>query len=190
MPRGPRLLPAEGIFHLIARANHTVRAFRQSLDFIVFKKRLLRFSMQAGIMIHHYVLMNTHFHLLARVDDTKLLAPTMKALLLSYHHYYRRKYAYKGHLWHSRYRSIIIANEEQKLQCARYIELNPVHAKLCNDPQSYRWSSYHHYAFGTADELIVDAEPTPRERLLYQQFVVSGIDLDYQHLKKQYERGQ
>jgi putative transposase len=37
----------------------------------------------------------------------------------------------------------------------RYVELNPVRAKLVSDPSDYRWSSYRSNGFGVHDRLIV-----------------------------------
>ena len=36
----------------------------------------------------------------------------------------------------------------------RYIELNPVRAKMVRHPKNYLWSSYHHNATGKIDKLI------------------------------------
>lgn len=140
--------------------------------------------------------MHTHFHLLAWVENTKQVAPLMKAINISYHHYYHRKYKYCGHLWHSRYRSIIINNESQWLQCGRYIELNPVHAGLCNDPKNFPWSSYHYHAYGKNDYLIRTDMPllgtfkrqAGLENHAYQEFIKAGIDIDYQRLKNEFEK--
>lgn len=196
MPRGARILPDNGMFHLIARGNNGVKVFRHRYDFLQFKKILLRFVPQANFSIQHYAFMNTHFHLLAWLEDTKILATAMKAILVSYQHYYRRRYGYKGHLWHSRFRSIIMTSDEQWLQCARYIELNPVYADICRNPKDYYWTSYHYHAMGKLDPLINIAKffsgetewKKGVENVAYREFVTAGIDLDYQYLKKQFER--
>lgn len=196
MPRGPRLLPESGMFHLIGRGNNGVRLFRHPLDFRRFKRILITFFPPSVCAIQHYALMPTHFHILAWVEDTRHLAAGMKACCVSYHHSYRRRYPYRGHLWHGRFRSILIEQEEHWLQCARYIELNPVHAGLCCMPDDYPWTSYHFHARGGDDFLLHIARPMPGmptwqrgvENRSYQEFVRAGVDIDYQRLKKQFER--
>ena len=196
MPRGPRILPSEGMFHLIGRGNNRAKLFRHRTDFFRFKQTILRFLPKDLCAIQHYALMSTHFHLLAWVSETHRLASMMKALMVSYQHFYRRRHSYSGHLWHSRFRSIHIANENQWLQCARYIELNPVHAGICRDPGQYRWTSYHFHAFGVCDSLIRIVFPVhgvaKRKRgvrnLAYQELVRAGIDLDYHRLRRLFER--
>jgi putative transposase len=50
--------------------------------------------------------------------------------------------------------SFIVKDESYLLECARYIERNPVRAKIVKEPSDYLWSSYNHYAQGAKDELI------------------------------------
>jgi len=170
--------------------------FRNQDDFMQIKRTLLRFLPAIDLTIRHHALMHTHFHLLAWAGRTTLLAGAMKAALLSYEHYYRRKYGHRGHLWHSRYRSIIIKTDGQYLQCARYVELNPVYAGICRLPEGYRWTSYRYYADGLPDPLVSpDADLLKTEgwtageaNASYRKFVLAGIDLDYQQEKKRFER--
>jgi|GEM_PF-1021772 len=37
--------------------------------------------------------------------------------------------------------------------CGSYVELNPVRARIAEDPKEYRWSSYNAYAYGRADRI-------------------------------------
>src|SRR3546814_13921687 len=46
-----------------------------------------------------------------------------------------------GTLWEGRYKSCLVDSEDYVLRCHRYIELNPVRARLTDDPATYRWSS-------------------------------------------------
>lgn len=196
MPRSARILPPSAMLHLIGRGNNNVRTFRRYDDFANFLFTLIRYSHDSGIFIHHYILMHTHFHLLAWVEDTKKLAGIIKSACIAYHSYFTKRYEYKGHLWHGRFKSIIIKDDSQWLQCARYIELNSVYAGICKDPKDFRWSSYHYYARGKKDELLRpifypmgEIRHNPGKiNDAYRQFVLSGMDIDYQKLKKQFEK--
>jgi len=72
----------------------------------------------------------------------------------SYHHYYRKHYTWFGHLFQGRYRSLPIETEDYLLDCGRYIERNPVRAKLVASPKDWAYSSYNAYAYGAKDSLI------------------------------------
>ena len=82
----------------------------------------------------------------------------MKGINLAYAQHYKRRYSHTGHFWQDRYKSIIISKDEYLLACGSYVELNPVRAKIVEDPKDYIWSSYRVYAYGKKD-VIVDEHP-------------------------------
>ena len=47
-----------------------------------------------------------------------------------------------GSLWEGRYKSSIISQKEYLAACCRYIELNPLRARMVTTPREYQWSSY------------------------------------------------
>ncbi len=59
-----------------------------------------------------------------------------------------------GTLWEGRYKSSLVDSERYLLTLHRYIEMNPVRARLVNTPLNFRWSSHRHYALGADDPLI------------------------------------
>ena len=70
--------------------------------------------------------------------------------------YVNATYGRTGALWEGRYRAAPIDSEAYFLACSRYIELNPVRARMVRHPREYKWSSYHAHAHGTADALVSD----------------------------------
>jgi putative transposase len=111
-------------------------------------------SEQHRAAIHGYVLMKTHFHLLATPETPTAVEKTMHVLGLRYVRYFNRRYARTGTLFEDRYKSPIVDDERYWITCLRYIELNPVRAGIVASPADYRWSSYRAHAFGTTDPLI------------------------------------
>ncbi len=192
MSRPPRILPDDGHFHLIARSNNGTTLCRYADDYLALKKRIRKFCDRGGIEIYKYSLMKTHYHLLGFVPDSQVLATVMRALQVSYFHHYSRRYKYRGHLWHHRFRSIYIQTESHVFQGGRYIELNAVHAGIVSSPEKYRWSSYHFYAYGVEDFLITPnalfAVNSESQRVAYREFIHAGINHDYQRQKKEFEQ--
>ena len=45
-----------------------------------------------------------------------------------------------GTLWEGRYKACLVDTETYVLRCIRYIDLNPVRARMTDDPTSYPWS--------------------------------------------------
>jgi REP-associated tyrosine transposase len=100
-----------------------------------------------GCLIHNYVLMTNHVHLLVTpktVDAINLLFQIISRHLLPYINkkYQRRGNQRRGNLWEGRHKGNILESEAYFLTCMRYIEMNPVRAGMAGHPAMYRWSSY------------------------------------------------
>src|SRR5712692_3731104 len=72
-----------------------------------------------------------------------------------YVQFYNRKYARTGTLWDGRYRGESVADERYLFTCLRYIEHNPVKARMVARPEDYPWSSYRVHAFGAPSTWLV-----------------------------------
>jgi putative transposase len=191
MPRTARTLPPSAMIHLIGRGNNKVGLFKNINDYNQFLHTLFRFLKDEPVFVHNYVLMRTHFHVLAWVEETGCLAALMKSIAVSYNHYYQKQHNYRGHLWHSRFRSIVIKGEPHWAACGRYIELNPVRAGVCDGPEEYPWSSYHYYASDKEDPLVKpikgilgqDCQKSAYNRENYRDFIMAGLELNQRDMK-------
>ncbi len=79
-----------------------------------------------------------------------------KGVSQSYANYYKRAHQHSGHLWQGRFKSFHIDEDGYLLECGRYIERNPVRAKMVKDPAEWSWSSHRHYALGELNDVIDD----------------------------------
>ena len=102
--------------------------------------------------------MSNHPHLLLAIERTEHLPKLMQRLLQGYGRWYKTQHRYWGHVWQGRYKSPLVAQESYYLEAGRYIERNPLRAKLVTKLQDYPWSSYACYATGRADALV-DEDP-------------------------------
>ena len=67
----------------------------------------------------------------------------MKVLKQRFTQWFNRRHQRRGTLWEDRFRSVLVQGECRALQTmAAYIDLNPVRAKICEDPKDYRWCGY------------------------------------------------
>jgi len=105
-------------------------------------------------MIHGYVLMTNHVHLLLTPSAKESIGLLMKQLGQRYVQYINRTYRRSGTLWEGRFRSCIVQDDKYLLSCLRYIELNPVRAGMVEHPADYRWSSYRINAQGEKSKLL------------------------------------
>ena len=56
--------------------------------------------------------------------------------------WYNKRHERKGTLWMERFKSVLVEDGEALKTMAAYIDLNPVRAKLVDDPKDYRWCGY------------------------------------------------
>jgi putative transposase len=92
-----------------------------------------------------YCLMPTHLHLVLKQLKTDGISNFMGNVLNSYTRYFNIKYERKGPLWESRFKNVGVSTDEQLLHLTRYIHLNPSTAKLVEEPEAWKFSSYREY---------------------------------------------
>ena len=109
---------------------------------------LLEAAERYGLAIHAWVLMSNHVHLLLTPDSDKAVSLCMQHLGRRYVRHFNFKYGRTGTLFEGRFKSCLVQSDAYLLACQRYIELNPVRARLVSDPADYVWSSYRCHALG------------------------------------------
>jgi putative transposase len=140
--------------HVWHRGHNHCRVFLDDGDRVVFLAILGRAIRRLNVRMHGYSLMDTHYHGLVTAPDEDALPRTMQLLGREYVDYFNKRYGRTGTLWQGRYKAAVILDERRWLTCLRYIELNPVEAKMVSAPDAYRWTSYRHHAFGEANPLL------------------------------------
>lgn len=159
MPRTARVLVDQGYYHIVTRGIDRRRLFRYKQDYELFLEITAAYLKQFKVCVMNYCLMPNHVHLLIKAELALDLPMFMKAILQVYAAKFRKKYKSTGFIFQNRYKSRLIDNDSYLLECARYIERNPVRAKIVEDAAEYPWSSYHYYAQGRADKIITLPNP-------------------------------
>lgn len=179
----PLRIEIEGAFyHITARGNERRPIFLIERDFTRFLDRLEAIYERYGVMIHAYVLMSNHYHLLLETPSSGLTA-ALHDLNTAYTNYFNRRHDRVGHLFQGRYRSILVDKDNYLLELSRYIHLNPVRAGMVRQPERYRWSSYGSYlSSNSSPEWLQTGEvlgqmdkDLTKGRLKYRQFVEEGL---------------
>ncbi len=146
MPRLPRLQFDGAVYHLTSRGDHGEAIFRDDAD----RQRLLDVLADAcvktGWLVHAYVLMPNHYHILLETPRANLV-DGMRWLQGTYTIRYNRRHKLHGHLFQGRYKSLLIDPDEDDFfpLVSTYIHLNPVRAGLApaerRGMERFRWSS-------------------------------------------------
>lgn len=153
MPRPLRPIEDGLIYHVINRGNNRQNVFRKPADFEAFLAALAALKERKPFKLYGYCLLNNHFHLLIRPRETSI-SRIMQSLLVSHTQRYHRHHRSGGHVWQGRFKSPVIQNDEHLLTVLRYIEANPLRAKLVPRAEDYPWSSYRAHGLGEMDELV------------------------------------
>jgi REP element-mobilizing transposase RayT len=176
------------MYHVMNRGNARQPIFQTTEDYQVFLD-LLKESIELwNIKIHAFGLMPNHYHLLL---ETPLgnLSRAMRHIDGVYTQRYNRKCKRDGHLFRGRYKAILVEDDAYLVELARYIHLNPVKAKIVNQPQQYKWSSHRNYLGNKKPEwLTMDrlldyfGRGVNLARRKFHKFVLEGVP------QKLYER--
>ena len=153
MARLGRYFVAGQALHVIQRGNNRQAIFFAPSDYGRYRTWLAESANKYGCAVHAHVLMTNHVHLLVTPEGRNSLPRMMQSLGRRYVRYVNGVYRRTGTLWEGRYRAAPIDGEEYFLACCRYIELNPVRARMAAHPRDYPWSSYAAHAHGAADAL-------------------------------------
>lgn len=140
--------------HVFSRAIEKRYIFQSSEDFQRFKELLLISKQRYAYRIHHYCLMNTHFHLVVSLDHVKEFSEGLKWLKWQYARYYNVKRKRFGPLWRDRFKSRLIEDEEYMKVCGNYVEGNPVEAGMVKKSEDWPHSSSRYYVMGQEDYLV------------------------------------
>ena len=172
MPRQLRYFIPDIPQHVITRGVDRQAVFFHENDYTLYLEALQQAAATHNCLIHAYVLMTNHVHLLVTPEHERSLPLMIQAMGRTYVQRLNARYNRTGTLWEGRYKAALVQDDRYLLACQRYIELNPVRAGIVLAPGEYRYSSYAHHAIGTDDPLVTShacyldlhIEPSPRRR--------------------------
>jgi putative transposase len=128
--------------------------FFEPQDYELYRHSLAVASSKYDCLVHAYVLMVNHTHLLITPGGERSLPLLMQAMGRTYVQALNRQYDRTGTLWQGRYKASLVQDEHYLLTCYKYIEQNPVRAGMVRAPGDYPYSSYCHNANGKPDKLV------------------------------------
>lgn len=150
-----RLLLEHCCYHIYVRGNRKKRIFKKASDFEFYLEQLRRYKKRYPFLLYGYCLMPNHIHLLGEIIIPDNLPKLMQCLQRSYTAYFNKTYKIVGHLWQGRFKAKIINKDRYLINCAAYIEENPVRANLVRAPIDYRFCSYAERNLGKSNTIKV-----------------------------------
>jgi putative transposase len=155
--------------HVTQRGNRRQPVFFDDGDYRRYRDNMHLACADAGVAVWAYCLMPNHVHLIVVPPAQDSLALALGEAHRRYSTEVNRRQGWTGYLWQGRFASCAL-DDAHLLAAARYIELNPVRARLADRPEAWRWSSARAHLRRRDDKLVqvrplLDAVPDWRRFL-------------------------
>jgi putative transposase len=153
MARPIRYQAPGAIYHVIARGDGGKMVFDTEQDRRAWLTRKEQACEKFGWLVHAWVLMGNHVHVLLETPEPNLVVG-MKWLLGVYTQGWNGRRKRRGHLFQGRYKAVVVNGEDRDAHYFRivadYIHMNPVRAGLVGGTtgkslMDYPQSSFPHY---------------------------------------------
>ena len=141
MARPIRLEFPGAIYHVTTRGNGGDDIFLDDQDRLQFLTALGEVVSRAGWIVHAYVLMDNHYHLLIETPKDNL-SLGMRQLNGVYTQRFNIIHGSGGRVFQGRFKAILVERDGFLLELCRYLVLNPLRLKAVKNINRYRWSSY------------------------------------------------
>lgn len=151
---GRPLRPTLGghIYHVLNRANGRRQIFDAESDYAAFERVLAEACQRVSMRLLSYCVMPNHWHLLLWPYRDGDLSNFMRWLTLTHT---QRWHAHRnsvgtGHLYQGRFKSFLVQTDGHLLAACRYVERNPLRAKLVDQADAWPWGSLWRREHGSA----------------------------------------
>ncbi|MDO9490517.1 MAG: transposase [Sphingomonadaceae bacterium] len=160
--------------HVTQRGNRRQPTFFSDDDYRRYLALIAAGCRDAGTSCWAYCLMPNHVHLILAPENEGGLRRALGEARRQYTRAVNFREGWRGYLWQGRFASFPM-DEAHVLACARYVELNPVRARLVERPEDWRWSSAAAHLAGKGDALV-DVAPLLERVGDWRALLDSGLD--------------
>jgi putative transposase len=180
MPRNRRIAKGSIVYHVLNRANGRLRIFKKQTDFEAFEQILAEGVERFNMRLCGYCIMSNHWHLVLWPRKDGDLSDFMKWITVTHSHRWHGAHGTVGigHLYQGRYKSFPVQDDVYYLKLMRYVESNPLRAKLVKRSGDWLWSSLT-IRYGTGKLLKLSDGPMKLPRrweILVDRFAELPID--------------
>jgi putative transposase len=152
MPRQVRIEYPGATYHVMCRGDRREAIYEDDDDRRMFLATLAECVKRTGWLVHAYVLMGNHYHLVIETPEPNLVRG-MAWVQTTYTARFNARHHLSGHVFGGRYKAILVDPEDPRYLATLldYIHLNPVRAGLIRLRKGgrllgYPWSSLSGYA--------------------------------------------
>jgi putative transposase len=143
MPRRPRTGTGGFVFHVMNRGARRLTLFERPADYAVFVAVLREATDRFPMRLLCWVAMPNHFHLVLwpRADDELSTFMAWATATHSRRWHLAHNTVGTGTIYQGRFKAIPVKDDRHFLTVCRYVERNPVRARLVSRVEDWEWSS-------------------------------------------------
>ena len=177
MPRQARVVIPGMPHHITQRGNNRQDVFFVDEDRIAYLDLLREQCEKYAVRVLGYCLMTNHVHLVATPAQEDSLNMAVGRTHFIYTQYINRLHGRSGHLWQGRFYSCPM-DAGYAVAAMRYIERNPIRARITRVPWTYRWSSAGAHTGGLDQAQVLDLKTWHNlaEELNWKELLTDGDD--------------
>ena len=175
MARMARVVVPEIPHHIVQRGNRRQRVFFSRDDKLYYLSILAENARAHGLSVWAYCLMDNHVHLVIVPHDIQGLAKGIGDTHRSYSRRINFREGWRGYLWQGRFSSCPM-DERHAYAAIRYVERNPVRAKMVNAAEEYEWSSARSHVLNQPDPILAGDERRTLEIYDWKAYLRSEDD--------------
>ena len=150
MVRPLRIEYPGAVYHVTSRGDRREPIAKDDVDRSLFLEIVGQAAQRFDARAWAYCLMGNHYHLVLHTRKANL-SRLMRQINGVYTQAFNRRHSLTGHLFHGRFKAILVDSDSYLLEVCRYVDFNPVRAAMVKRPGAYPWSSYRALA-GLADK--------------------------------------
>ncbi len=201
MPRLPRIRVEGAIYYVTSRAIQNEGIFKDKDDYKMYLDLVRKYKSQHKFKLYSYCLLPERLELLIETGDElpagqvgASISEIMHDLNSLYTKYFNSRYQKRGHLFESRFRSVLVEKSQYLAALTRHIHRTPANAR------EYPNSSFHIYmgpptgadSPGMTSEVseVLDFLRQKDSSLSYEKYVLEGDSKEIAALGKSLRRGQ
>lgn len=139
--------------HVTQRGNRRQQTFFRYKDYQTYINLIGKWCNKFGVDILAYCLMPNHVHLIVVPSTKESLAKAIGEAHKFYTRYINAYKGWKGYLWQGRFTSFPL-DRRHLIMAVKYVEQNPVRAKIVKRAELYRWSSAQAHVRQRDDKLV------------------------------------
>jgi putative transposase len=193
MGRPERVNAGGVVYHVLNRANARMTIFAKDGDYDAFQRTLCEAVARFKMRLLSYCVMPNHWHLVVwpRADGDLSRFVGWLTLTHTQRWHAHRGSVGTGHVYQGRFRSFLVQDDDHLLTVCRYVERNPLRARLCARAEAWRWSSLYRWPHGDEDTQppLCDG-PMPRPADWLGQVNREQAKSDLERLRRSMHRGR